>query len=105
MLNQRLVVAAFASALSVKIRTNQLSVEGRAKAAGLFRGLMADSLTTVPFKCDHFWIAARFADQYELGLRSGDALHIAVAADQGATICTLNKRFATAVTALGVAPI
>ena len=46
--------------------------------------------------------AARFADRHELGLRVGDALHLAVCADHGATLCTLDRRLAEAAPALGV---
>lgn len=96
------VVTEFASALSVKIRMNRLSVEDRAKAVGLFTRLKAESLAVLPISRDHFVTAARFADQYALGLRAGDALHVAVAAEQGATIFTLDTRLADAATALGV---
>ena len=96
------VITEFASALSVKMRINQLSVEDRAKALSLFTRLKAESLTVVPVARDHFVAAAGFADQYGLGLRAGDALHVAVAAEQGATIATLDKRLAEAATALGV---
>jgi predicted nucleic acid-binding protein len=96
------VVTEFASALSVKIRMNRLSVEDRAKAVSLFTRLKAESLTVVPIRREHFVTAARFADQYALGLRAGDSLHVAVAAEQGATICTLDTRLADAATALGV---
>ncbi len=46
--------------------------------------------------------AARFAEQYALGLRAGNALHVAVASDRGARICTLDKRLAEVALALGV---
>jgi predicted nucleic acid-binding protein len=92
----------FASALSVKIRMNLLTLEDRAEAASFFARLKAESLKVVPVMRDHFLSAARFADQYALGLRAGDALHVALAAAHGATICTLDKRLAEAATALGV---
>jgi hypothetical protein len=68
----------------------------------LFTRLKSDSLTVVPVTPDHFLTAARFADQYGIGLRAGDALHVEVAAGQGATICTLDKRLADGAIALGV---
>jgi len=49
--------------------------------------------------------AARFADQHVLGLRAGDALHLAVCADLGATLCTLDQRLRHAGSALGVKTI
>jgi predicted nucleic acid-binding protein len=96
------VVTEFASALSVRLRTNQMSAEDRGKSAALFRRLQAESLTVVPVTRADFVAAARYADQYGLGLRAGDALHVAVAAEHGATICTLDKRLADAALALGV---
>jgi uncharacterized protein len=96
------VATEFASALSIKIRTGQLTIEDRAKVAGLFTRLKSESLTVVPVSREHFVTAARFADQHGIGLRAGDALHVAVAAGHGATICTLDKRLAEAATALGV---
>nr|QQZ51955.1 PIN domain-containing protein [Phenylobacterium glaciei] len=55
-----------------------------------------------PVSAAHFKTAARFADQYALGLRAGDALHLAIAVDQGATLCTLDRRLAEAGQALGL---
>ena len=36
------------------------------------------------------------------GLRAGDALHLAICADHGATLCTLDRRLSEAGPALGV---
>jgi hypothetical protein len=58
-------------------------VEDRPKAMGLFARLKTESLVVVPVTSDHFVTAARFADQYGLGLRAADSLHIAVAAEHG----------------------
>jgi len=68
----------------------------------LFTRLKSESLTVVPVIREHFLVAARFADQHGIVLRAGDALHIAIAAAQGATICTLDKRLAEAAITLGV---
>jgi hypothetical protein len=51
----------------------------------------------------HFKRAAQFASDHKLGLRAGDALHLAIASDQGAILCTLDKRLAGAGKALGFA--
>jgi uncharacterized protein len=42
------------------------------------------------------------ADQHALGLRAGDALHLAICTDHGATLCTLDRRLANAGSTLGV---
>jgi predicted nucleic acid-binding protein len=96
------VVTEFSSALSIKLRMKHLSVEQRASAVGMFTNLRARSLAFAPVTREHFQAAARFADHYELGLRAGDALHVAVASELGATLCTLDKRLAEAAVALGV---
>jgi predicted nucleic acid-binding protein len=80
----------------------RLSVEQRASAVGMFTNLRARSLACAAVTREHFQAAARFADQYGLGLRAGDALHVAVVAELGATLCTLDKRLAEAAVALGV---
>jgi predicted nucleic acid-binding protein len=92
----------FASALSIKVRSGTISVTERAGIAAAFVRLRADSLTVLPVAREHFVSAARFVEQFSLGLRAADALHLAIAAEQGATICTLDRRFAEAAAALAV---
>ena len=46
--------------------------------------------------------AARFADQFAVGLRAGDALHLVICADHGAALCTLDRVLGKAGPALGV---
>ncbi|MBI5165892.1 MAG: type II toxin-antitoxin system VapC family toxin [Magnetospirillum sp.] len=96
------VVTEFSAALSIKVRTGTLSVEHRAGALDLFTQVTAESLTVVPIGGAHFRTAARFADQHPLGLRAGDALHLALARDYGATLCTLDRRLAESGLGLGV---
>jgi predicted nucleic acid-binding protein len=64
---------------------------------------MADSFTTLPMARLDFRMAARLADQHALGLRAGDALHLALCAHHGATLCTLDRRLSDAAPALGIA--
>jgi uncharacterized protein len=68
----------------------------------MFQRLMADSFTMLPVSGPQFRTAARFADQTVLGLRAGNALHLAICADHGATLCTLDRRLSAAGPALGV---
>jgi predicted nucleic acid-binding protein len=96
------VVTEFSSALSIKVRTGDLSVEHRATVLAVFTRLTAESFTVIPVSSTHFRTAARFTDQVALGLRAGDALHLAVAAEAGATLCTLDRRLAEAGLASGV---
>jgi uncharacterized protein len=63
---------------------------------------LPSSFTLFPLSSLQFHTAARFADQYALGLRAGDALHLAVCADRGATLCTLDRRLGKAAPSFGV---
>jgi len=90
------------SALSIKLRTGQIDLDQRAASLALFRQLVAESFILLPVTSAQFQTAARFVDQHQLGLRAGDALHLATASDAGATVQTLDQRLAQAGPALGV---
>jgi predicted nucleic acid-binding protein len=90
------VVTEVSSALSMKVRTGELTVDRRAAKLAHFRQMLADSFTLLSLTPAHFQAAALLADQHQLGLRAGDALHLAFAADLGATLFTLDKRLAEA---------
>lgn len=96
------VLTELASALSIKVRTGELSATDRARLVGVFTRLRTESLTILPVNRNHFATAARFAEQFSLGLRAADALHVALAAEYGATLCTLDRRLAEAATTLAV---
>ena len=96
------VVTELASALSIKVRTGELSASDRARLAATFTRLRTESLTVLPLSRGHFATAARFVEQVNVGLRAADALHVAIAADHGATLCTLDRRLAEAATSLAV---
>lgn len=90
------------SALAQKIRTRDISVETRAEILSVFNRLLAETFTLLAVKAPHFRVAAKFTDQHALGLRSGDALHLAIASDHGATLYTLDGRLAEAGPLVGV---
>ncbi len=90
------------SAMAIKLRAGQIRLEQRAAALATFNRLVAESFTVLTVTAGHFRAAAKFTDQHALGLRAGDALHLAVAAEHGATAHTLDKRFAEAGNMLGV---
>lgn len=90
------------SALSIKLRTGALDLAGRAAALAAFSRLVAESLTVLPLGHGHFQAAARFAERHDLALRAGDALHLAICADLGLTLATLDSRLHDASLAVGV---
>jgi uncharacterized protein len=96
------VATEFSSALSIKLRTGQIGATHRAEALAMLTRLAADSFSVVPVSRSQFRAAARFADQYALGLRAGDALHLAICADHDATLCTFDHRLACTGTSFGI---
>jgi len=96
------VTTEFSSALSIKLRTGRIAAVHRADALAAFSRLASDTFTVLPISGAQFRLAARFADHHALGLRAGDALHLAVVAENGATLCTLDRRLGEAGLALGI---
>ncbi|MEO8926209.1 MAG: type II toxin-antitoxin system VapC family toxin [Caulobacteraceae bacterium] len=96
------VATEFSAALSIKMRSGRIDAAARAGALARFAAMYSDAFIVLSISESHFRTAARFADQYPLGLRSGDALHLAIAASHGATLCTLDQRLADAGPPLGL---
>jgi uncharacterized protein len=96
------VIAEFSAALSMKLRTGQIEPIHRAEVLAMFSQLCNSSFAVLSVSGLQFRTAARFADQHVLGLRAADALHLAICADNGATLCTLDRRLAEAGLKLGV---
>lgn len=89
------------AALSLKVRTGDLSVELRNEAEAAYQMLVRD-VTRLNIIAVDFERAAELARSHGTGLRGGDALHLAVASANDATLCTLDKRFAQACGLLGL---
>lgn len=96
------VITEFSGALSLKVRTGQVSPVNRADALAVFTAMTAASFSVLPVSRLEFLTAARFADQYATGLRSGDALHLAVAANHGVRLISLDRTLVQAAETLGV---
>jgi predicted nucleic acid-binding protein len=95
-------ITELSSALAIKLRTGRINLKQRAAALATFNSLVAESFTLLPVVGGHFRTATKFVDHHTLGLRAGDALHLAIASDRGATVQTLDRRLADAGPVLGV---
>lgn len=98
----RWVIAEFAGALAVKERRGILPAEFRSAAMTQWNLMLTDQLAIVPVPEASFDLAARFCEMQNSALRSGDALHLAVASLGGHVLATLDARLAEAAQAVGV---
>jgi predicted nucleic acid-binding protein len=86
----------FASALAIKLRTGQLSTQQRQTSQALFDRLVAAIGSVWSVEDRHFLGAAELVARDDLGLRAGDALHLAIAIDHSAELLPLDERLAAA---------
>ncbi|MFM9975346.1 MAG: type II toxin-antitoxin system VapC family toxin [Beijerinckiaceae bacterium] len=93
----------FYSALAMKRRLKEIDDLTYTSTTRQFLKMSRDTLFEFAISRSHFETAAEIVAQYELKLRAADALHLAIAADNGATLCTLDQRLFDAAKALGIA--
>ena len=96
------VVTEFSGAMSIKLRTGALEASHRADALAMFTSLCESSLIVLPVERDDFRTAAHLANQFEADLRSGDALHLAVASNHGLRIQSLDQGLVADAERMGV---
>ena len=83
----------FSSAMGIKVRDKRLKSDQARKACALMHKLAADSLKVFTPTRSDYSKAAEHLGQHFLGLRAGDALHLAVAQNEGAEcLYTLDRR-------------
>jgi uncharacterized protein len=96
------VITEFSAALSIKVRTRQMTADNRSDALAIFAVWVEENFALLPISSLQYRTAARFADQFKLGLHASDALHLAICAEHGATLCTLDCQLSEAGPSLGV---
>ena len=82
----------FVSALGIKIRTQRFSEDAARRALAAFDEITGQYFTVIQILERDYLLAAEFLLQWSLGLRAGDALHLALAKNHGAKrIYSLDK--------------
>lgn len=82
------VSAEVASAVPLIQRVGRIDDVGRARAARNLRDFMTDVLVVLPVSRHAFRVAGDLAGLPQLGLRAGDALHLAVALEHDVPLVT-----------------
>ncbi len=95
-------ITEFSSALSMKLRTQQIDMKKRSDTLAQFTAYMDSRLKVLPVLSQDFRDAAHLANYHQYGLRSGDALHLAITARCGFSLVTLDSRMANAGQPLGI---
>ncbi|WP_242098223.1 type II toxin-antitoxin system VapC family toxin [Sphingomonas sp. CROZ-RG-20F-R02-07] len=91
-----------ASALGAKTRAGIIAPAERQRLLMIVRSLLRDSMTLISVEPRHFALAADLLARSTKPLRAADGLHLAIAADAGATLWTLDGPMAAAGQALGL---
>lgn len=93
----------FASAMGIKVRDKGLKPDQARKACALMQQLATGSLRVLTPTRHDYSRAAEHLGHHALGLRAGDALHLAVAENEGAAcLYTLDRRLLAAGRKLGI---
>jgi predicted nucleic acid-binding protein len=85
------------SALARAVRMRLLDRDAALEADSKLDEVLSKSFTLLLPGLDDFQLCKRYLSDYESGLRAGDALHLAIAANHGATaFYSLDKRLSEA---------
>jgi predicted nucleic acid-binding protein len=82
----------FSSLVARKVRMGELDASGGARADARFEAMVEEFFAVVLPNVADFDLAKQYLARFETGLRSGDALHLAIASNRRAvTIFSLDK--------------
>ncbi|MBE2993191.1 type II toxin-antitoxin system VapC family toxin [Sphingomonas sp. CFBP 13603] len=90
------------SALSLKVRTGQISAVDRIDLLETWRASIGTNYERVGVSAENFATAAGFVERYELGLRAADSLHLAIAQAYGLAMAMLDTRLRHAAIEYGI---
>jgi uncharacterized protein len=83
----------FSSLVARKVRTRELDPEAAEHADARFEIMASDAFAVFLPNANDFGLAKRYLGNFETGLRAGDALHLAIAANRHASaIYSLDRK-------------
>lgn len=93
----------FVSAVGLKVRRKELGENAASDVLAAFRLVAKEYFTCLQVATADFNMAAEFLERWNLGLRAGDALHLAVARSSGARqLLTLDEKLLEAAKSLRI---
>jgi predicted nucleic acid-binding protein len=93
----------FTSAIGIKLRSRELTESLARRALADYYKAFEPGIDVVTPSREDYILASDYLQDLKSGLRSGDALHLAVAANQKATrLLTLDKVFIKAARGIGI---
>jgi predicted nucleic acid-binding protein len=98
----RWCITEFSAAMAGKLQTGSITELERAEALAAFGNAVRRSFSVLDVDQHAFQRAAIFVNQANLQVRSGDALHLAIAAGESLPILTFDLRMQAAAKALGI---
>jgi predicted nucleic acid-binding protein len=76
----------FSSLVAREVRMGGLDVQAATRADARFEAMVEESFSVLLPNADDFGLAKRYLGRFETGLRTGDALHLAVASNHRASV-------------------
>lgn len=93
----------FSSLLARDVRMGNLTADQATSAKAKFDTVVGEAFVTLSPEVNDFTLATKFVNNHQTGLRGGDALHLAIAANRGVkAIFSLDKAFIRAGKILGL---
>jgi uncharacterized protein len=92
----------FMSAIGMKLRTKNITKSDHSTAHTAFAKFEREYSELFTIHSRHFDAATEILSDHSLNLRAADALHLAIASDNGAALCTLDQTLFDAAKALGI---
>lgn len=94
--------AEFSSAIAMAVRVGRLKENAARQVLAQFDDWIADQALSAETQREDFLAAIGLIRRFDLGLRTPDALHIAIAMRAGAKLLTFDAKMAEAASALGL---
>lgn len=90
------VITEAAASFAKQVRVGRLTSDEQVAVSHLFDALFVSRLEVISIRSEHFRAAARLAERSSIGLRAGDALHLAASSASETTLVTRDTNQANA---------